>query len=262
LSTLLGAECGVTAAAVQQSACGELLKQTPEGALFAALAVPSLDTAIYLHAELATVLPMIDLLLGGAGAASSALRPLTDIEQEIFKPIVDLFAAELKTAWTPLVETSPRYAYHGMAEEVFPSAQRVLGLKFEIRVAEWQGTWNLILPSLLSTALIRKMEQQTGVAESEKSDASERRLRERLLDSRFRLELFLPPTTVSVRSLAHLKVGQVVVLKQPSSDPIDVNIDGVNLFQALPVSCGTRRGAQIKKIFPVAAGVEKEKGSS
>jgi flagellar motor switch protein FliM len=252
LSTLLGSECKVTPAGAEQIGYGDLVGQMPAGAMFGTLHVPFPEATVFLHAELATVLPAIDLMLGGAGTAATAARPLTEIEQEVFKPVVDLFTSELKAVWAPLVESSPQYEYRGAAEDIFPAAQRVLALKFEIGIGELSGTWNLILPALLSNALVRKIEQQTTPAESTKSGASEGRLRERLLDGSFRLELSLPPTMVSVRMLANLKAGQVVVLKRRSSDPIDVNVEGVHLFQASPVSCGTRRGAQIKKVLPRA----------
>jgi len=259
LSTLLGSECKVTAAGAEQIGYGDLAGQLPAGAMFGTLHVAFPETSVFLHADMATVLPMIDLMLGGAGAAASAARPLTEIEQEVFKPVVDLLTAELKAAWAPLVESSPRYEYRGAAEDIFPAAQRVLALKFEIAAGEWSGTWNLILPALLSNALVRKLELHTAPAESAKSGGNEGRLRERLLEGSFRVELFLPPTPVSVRMLAHLKAGQVVVFKRRSSDPIDVNLEGVHLFLASPVSCGARRGAQIKKVFPMEPRVKKEK---
>jgi flagellar motor switch protein FliM len=62
-----------------------------------------------------------------------------------------------------------------------------------------------------------------------------------------------------VRSLARLKEGQVVVLKQRASDPIDVSVEGIHLFQAAAVSCGEYRGAQIKQVLSAAKLVEKEK---
>jgi flagellar motor switch protein FliM len=261
LSSQLGAECTVTAAGAVQAEFSVLLEQLQPGAMFGTLQVRNPEATAFLHADLVSVLPMIDLILGGGGVGMPApeVRPLTEIEQDVFKSVVDLFAAELQTVWAPLVETSIRYAYDAAADAIFPASQRVLAFRFGIQVGDCQGTWSLILPSTVSNILVRNLEQKTSVAGSAKSDGTGRRLRERLLESQFRLELCLPPTTVSVRMLAHLKVGQVVVLKQPSGDPIDVNIEGINLFQALPVACGTRRGAQIQKVFPTATNAEEEK---
>ncbi len=257
LSNLLGSECTATLMGVEQIGYGELAKRMQQGALFGTVRVQSPETEVFLHAELATVFPMIDLMLGGAGNAAEAARPLTDIEQEIFKPVVDLLAAELQTIWAPLVKSSPRFAYHGAAEDVIPAGKQVLAVNIEIHFGEFHGVWNLILSLLLSSALIRTTQRQAGAAENDKAEGTERRLRERLLDSQVRLELALPPTTVSVRMLARLKEGQVVVLKQRASDPIQASVEGVHLFQASPVGCGDRRGAQIKKTFPLPKNEEK-----
>jgi flagellar motor switch protein FliM len=259
LSILLGSECKVTRMGVEQIAYGALAKQMSPGAVFAAIEVQSPETEVFLHADFATVLPMIDLMLGGAGHADEADRTLTEIEQEIFKPAVDLFSAELRAIWTPLVKSSLRYRYCGAGEDLLSAAKQVLSLKFEIQIGEFHGVWNLILSPLLASALIRRIEQQNTTAENDAGEGTELRLRECLLDSRFRMELALPPTTVSVRALARLKEGQVVVLKQHAGDPIEVSVEGVHLFQAFPVSCGEHRGAQIKQIFPIAPRDEKEK---
>jgi flagellar motor switch protein FliM len=259
LSVLLGAECKVTRMGAEQMPYGDLTKQVSEGVVFGTLEVQSPETTAYLHAELATILPMIDLMLGGAGSASEAARPLTEVEQEIFKPVIDLFAAELQAVWAPLVKAGARYTYHGTAEGAIPPGNKILAVKFEIQFGEFHGVWDLILPPLLGSALIRKIEQQTAAAGSDSGAGTERRLRERLLDSRVRIELSLPPTTVSVRALARLKEGQVVVLKQRAGDPIEARVEGVHLFQAMPVSCGEHRGAQIQQIFPAAQNGEREK---
>ena len=259
LSSLLALECKVTPMGVEQIAYGELTKQLSQGAMFGTIEVPSPETEVFLHADFATVLPMIDLLLGGAGNAAQAARPLTEIEQEVFKPAVELFAAELQAIWASLVKSRVRYRYGGAAEDLLPPAKPVLALKFEVQFGEFHGAWNLILSPLLSSALVRKLKPQSSTAEADGSEGTERRLRERLLDSRFRVELALPPTTVSVRSLARLKEGQIVTLKQPAGDPIEVSVEGVHLFKAFPVSCGEHRGAQIKQIFPMPKREEKEK---
>jgi len=258
LSALLGSECKAAPVSVEQMAYSDLVKLLPEGALFETLHIQSPEGSVFLQADLATVLPMIDLMLGGDGTAVETARSLTEIEQEIFKPVVDLFGAELQTVWAPLLETSLRFEYHGAAANVLPATEKALFVKLEIQVGELRGTWTLILPLLVSTALTRKVEQQLSRSEDDRSEQNQLRLRERMLDSRFRLELFLPPSTVSVRKLAHLKAGQVVVLKPRSTDPIHFNIAGINLFQASPVSCGIRRGAQIKRTLSIVKNGEKE----
>jgi flagellar motor switch protein FliM len=137
--------------------------------------------------------------------------------------------------------------HHGPAASLIAPNEKVLFLQFEIQMGEQTATWALILPAMVSSALTRKVELEIARSGNGKSQENERRMRERLMNSRFRLELSLPPSTVSVGKLANLKAGQVVVLKQRASDPLHFNLAEIKLFQASAVSCGARRGAQIRK---------------
>jgi flagellar motor switch protein FliM len=258
LSTLLGPECKTNPMSVELMTYGDLFKEPSEGALFETLRIQSPEGTVVLQADLASVLPMIDLLLGGAGTAAETIRPLTEIEREIFKPIIAMVAGELQAAWAPFLETSLRYEHCGAAANLLPANESVSSVKFEIQIGELRGTWILILPMMVSNALTRKLEQEASRADPDRSEQNQRRLKERLLDSRFLMELFLPPSGLSVRKLAHLKTGQVLVLKTRSTDPIQFQIAGIHLFQAVPVSCGARRGAQIKRTLSMVKSQEKE----
>jgi flagellar motor switch protein FliM len=258
LSTLLGCECKAVPTSAEQMVYGDLAKQFPESEFFGTIHTQAPEESVFLQADLASVLPMIDLTIGGIGGATETIRHLTDIERELFKPVVDMFGNDLQEAWAPVMEAVFRLDYCGGAANFLPAGERVLFVKFDIEIGELHGVWTLILPMLVTNALTRKLEEQLSRAASERSELNQQRLRERLLDSRFRLELFLPPSGISVRKLAHLKPGQVLVLKPRSSDPIHFNIEGINLFHASPVSCGMRRGAQIKRMLSTVKGKGKE----
>jgi flagellar motor switch protein FliM len=247
LSHLLGSECTVNAASVDQMAYGDLVKQFAEGISFSILETESPEGRIVLLSDLTSVLPIIDLLLGGTGAVTEAARPLTEIEQQIFEPVLGLVGSELQKLWAPLLRSQIRLEHHGPAASLIAPNEKVLFLQFEIQMGEQTATWALILPAMVSSALTRKVELEIARSGNGKSQENERRMRERLMNSRFRLELSLPPSTVSVGKLANLKVGQVVVLKQRASDPLHFNLAEIKLFQASAVSCGARRGAQIRK---------------
>jgi flagellar motor switch protein FliM len=258
LSNLIGSECKATPESVGQSSYPELAKQFPESVTFGTLSIQTPEANVYVQADLASVLPMVDLMLGGDGMKIDPIRPLTEIEREIIKPVIELLGAELRAAWAPFFESKPCFEYCDASASMLPSTERVLFIKFEIQIGELRGMWTLILPMLVSNALVRNLEQQLSPAESDRSEKNQLRLREKLLESHFKLELFLPPSGVSVRQLAHLKVGQVLVLKPRSNDPIHFNLEGINLFHALPVSCGAQRGAQIKRTLSIVKSEEKE----
>lgn len=260
LTALTGSECKAVPLSVEQMAYSDFIGQFPEAALYQVLRIEESEGKVFIQVDLPTVLALIDLTLGGDGKAVETSRPLTAVEQEIFEPILEMVGAELRTVWAPFMDTRVRAEQCGTAAKLLPVAEESLFIKFEMQVGELHGTWTLIVPLLVSNALTQKVEEELSEAISDQSEQNRRRLKERLLDSRFALELFLPPSAVSVRKLTHLKPGQVIVLKPRSGDPIQVKIAGVNLFQASPVSCGTHRGAQIRRALSVVGSEDKEAG--
>ena len=258
LSTLLGPECKTTPLSVELMMYDALVTQSPGGALFETLRIQAPEGSVLLLADLSSVLPMVDLLLGGLGTAAETIRPLSQIEWEIFKPIIDMVGAELQATWAPFLETSLHFEHCGPAANLLPATERVSSVKFEIQIGELRGTWVLVLPMLVSNVLIRKLEQELSKSDVDGSEQNRQRLKERLLDSKFALELLLPPSGVSVRKLAHLKTGQVLALKIRSNAPVHFHVAGINLFHASPVSCGSHRGAQIKRTLSILENEGKE----
>ena len=207
LSTILGTECTASPESLEQLTYGDLVKQFPESTFFGTLDRQVPEGRVLIQADLALVLPMIDLLLGGQGTSGETIRHLTEIEREIFRPVIDMFGVELSVAWAPFLETVLQFGHIGAVANLLPATEKIVFVKFKIQVGELTGMWTLILPMLLSNALTRKLEQQLSRAEGEKSEENQHRLREKLMDSCLTLELYLPPSGISVRKLAHLKTG-------------------------------------------------------
>jgi len=259
LAALLRVVCEVPLLGAKQSSFEQFASRIPETAHLSAFRIQSPEGRAVVQADLAGVLPMVDLLLGGPGTAPEAIRGLTEIEAEIFEPVMQTFCHDLQATWLPLLETELQFEQNaGPKTSWMPANEKVLLLKFEIQLPESRGEWILGLPSLVSSALLRKLAQQTSPAEHATSDQNRRRLQELLLESRFDLELSLPPSTVSVREIAKLAPGDIVVLKPRSTDPIHLNVAGHNLFLASPIGCGPHRGAQVRKVLSIAAKQGKE----
>jgi flagellar motor switch protein FliM len=259
LSELLRVACEVQLVGAKQTTYEEFASRIPETAHLGAFRIQSPEGHAVVQADLAVVLPMVDLLLGGPGTAPETIRGLTEIEGEIFEPVMQTFCSDLQAIWLPLLETELQFEQTAAPKtDWMPANEKVLLLKCEIQLPESRGEWMLVLPSLLSSALLRKLSQQTSPAEHGTSDQNRRRLQELLLESRFDLELSLPPSSVSVREIAKLAPGDIVVLKPRSTDPIHLNVAGHNLFLASPIGCGPHRGAQVRKVLSIAAKQAKE----
>ena len=129
---------------------------------------------------------------------------------------------------------------------------------FDLTLGENQGKLTLALPASVSTALIREIAAESPFSEPANSQKNQTRLREILANCRFDTELALPPSAVSVREVFALQPGSIVVLNVRATEPIHLNVAGKKMFLAVPVGCGSQRGAQIEKVLSVAPEKENE----
>jgi flagellar motor switch protein FliM len=246
---------------VEQIAYSELISRLPEFTYLASLRVMPIDARATIQAELSLVFPIVDLVLGGTGSDPIDPRELTEIEEQIFETVVRLIARDLQTTWAPVLDIDIIFdlrQQHTQIQSLMLPTEKVLSLTFEIRLPESRGSLNLAFPAVVSNTLLRKLSVQWSYFERTPSREARRKLQDRLLESRFAVNLSLPPSPLSIRELAALEPGRVLVLPKHVHEPIHLNVAGKPMFRAYPIRHGPNRGARIDRRIPLRPGVKKE----
>ena len=180
---------------VEQLAYGDFLGRVPEQTYFATVGLSPLEEWASIQLDLPLVFPIIDLLLGGPGQSLEEQRDLTEIEEHIIESIVAIICRELQATWQPVLPLEFRVGQRLKKAQIMTlmsPVERVLNLSFEIRLTDIRGTLNLIFPPVVSNMLLRKLAQQ-GMARRRRPSADDAaRIRERLLDAKFTVQLDLP----------------------------------------------------------------------
>jgi len=235
---------------VEQILYSEFLSRVPELTYLASLQVMPLDARATMQADLTLVFPIVDLVLGGSGADPIDPRDLTEIEEQIFETVVRLIARDLQTTWVPVLALEIQFDQRQQLTQVqglMLPTEKVMSLTFEIRLPDSRGTLNLAFPAVISNALLRKLSVQWSYAERSPSKETQKQLQDRLLESRFEVNLSLPPSPLTIRELVELEPGRVLILPKRAQEPIDLNVAGKPMFRAYPIRQGTRRGARIDR---------------
>ena len=235
---------------VEQILYSEFLSRLPELTYLASFQVLPLDARATMQADLSLVFPIVDLVLGGSGADPIDPRELTEIEEQIFETVVRLIARDLQTTWAPVLPLDIQFdqrQQHTQVHGLMLPTEKVMSLTFEIRLPDARGTLNLAFPAVISNALLRKLSVQWSYAERSPSQESRQQLQDRLLESRFSVNLSLPPSPLSIREVVELEPGRVLVLPKRAQDPINFNVAGKAMFRAYPIRQGTSRGARIER---------------
>ncbi len=225
---------------------GQFLQGIPEVTYLASCKLIPGGISILLQLDLAVAFPLIDVLLGGEGKGEMPLRGITEIEEQILESVMHIICRELQSSWQPLaLEFQFEYRQHaGQVEQLIAGAEKVLLLIFEIRVLDRRGTLNVVVPAKVSNALLRKLSDRSGAKQRPRIE-SERRLRTRLLNCPFAVELTIPSLKVTLRGLAELAPGGVLKLGRSTQHPATLVVAGREMFTAQVARHGPLRAAQI-----------------
>lgn len=241
-------------ASLEQKTLSAFTKDLQEPTYLAALRFPSLNTHALLRIDVPLVFQMLDLMLGGDGKQQMDVRDFTEIEEEIFESAVRVLCDELRSAWQPVLETDARFDRRinlAQSASLMPASEKLLLTTFDVSLAENQGKLTLAFPAAVSTALTRDLAIEPLRSQPTNSQKNRARLQEVVANCGFDTDLMLPPSSVSVREIFALKPGSIVVLNVRAAEPIHLNVAGKNMFLAVPVGCGSQRGAQIERILSI-----------
>jgi flagellar motor switch protein FliM len=248
-------------ASVEQILYSEYLGRLPDLTYLATMTMMPIDARATIQADLSLVFPIVDLVLGGSGDDPIEARELTEIEEQIFETVVRVLARDMQTTWAPVLEVSIEFEQrqqHAQIQGLMLPTEKVLSLTFEIRLPDAHGTLNLAFPAVVANALMRKLSVRRSHLERIPSRAARKQVQSRLLESRFALDLSLPPSPLSIREIVDLEPGKVLVLPKRVQEPIHLNVAGKPMFYAYPIRHGPSRGARIEQRIPLRASPKQE----
>jgi flagellar motor switch protein FliM len=242
----VGFDCNLVS--VEQLQYREVMARVPEMAYLASLIIEPNNALAVLQLELALAFPIIDVLLGGPGAAGPH-RELTGIEEQILEDVVRIIIRELGTAWGSMglqfnFEFDQRQQPTQM-QRLMPPSEPTLALSFEIRIAESQGTLNVVLPGVVSDTLIRKLAKEWEYKRPRAAADGDKRLRAQMLDATFLAELQVE-VTVPAKKLLNLEAGDLLVFPYAADAPATLRIGGQKMYAARVARHGPQRAAQLQ----------------
>jgi len=193
------------------------------------------------------VFPIIDLLLGGAGAAWQDSHELTEIDEEIMQSVTALIVKEIESSWRTLKLSLSlgRCIKPGQIQQVFLANEKLVLLMFEMTIGDTSGCFNLVLPTSFVGFLLRHLKAAQSKKISSLRLTRNPSLRERILDCEFVVAADITQMRVLVKDLIDVKVGMVLKLRAPVKNPGRLTVEDVEIFEALPVRNGIRKAAQL-----------------
>jgi flagellar motor switch protein FliM len=206
-----------------------------------------MESSFLIEMDIRLIFPIIDLLLGGAGTtASDEARELTEIDEEIMEIITTLIVKEVDRSWRALnLSLTPGHCIKpAQITQIYPANEKLVLLMFEMTVGATTGSFKIALPTSFVGFLLRHMKaaQSKKISIRHLPNPS---LRERILDCEFNVAVDITQMRVLVKDLIGLKPGMILKMKAPVKNPGRLTVEGVDIFEALPVRNGTLKAAQL-----------------
>jgi flagellar motor switch protein FliM len=249
LSAYLRAFVDVTISSMDQISYSTFIKSLSDPTLFASLGMRPLDGNIALELNPSLVFPMIDMILGGPGRATSENRNLTEIELNIIDGVLKLAMRDLTEAWHPVMDLEFFLEGKGTKAQMFQivsPAEAVIAVHLELKIGDNLGMMNLCIPSRILKMLRNKFDQQWNAPRQKPTGSEAELISELLKPVSFPLSGEIRSSKLTMDDLLKISVGDIIELNERAGDPILLCVGGVPKFTGRIVQ---RRG---KKAFEIA----------
>ena len=174
-------------------------------------------------------------------------REVTEIEESVLESVGQVIGHELGLVSERLgmqVEFERRQPAAQMLR-IMPPEEKTLTLTFDVTMRDSKGMLNIAFPSVVSSALIRKLRSEMVYERARGPAVSQESIGKRLLPSKVMLELATPAIPVRLSQLLTLQTGEVLPLLRNAEEPALLRMRDRQWWSARPVSSRNRRAAQL-----------------
>jgi flagellar motor switch protein FliM len=193
---------------------------------------------------------MIDRLFGGPGRTPAKTRPLTEIERTIVERISQRMLDLSKEAWENITELTPRVEFiesNPQFAQIVSPMEMVILISLETRVGDLEGIINFCIPYIVLEPIIEKLSVHYWFARTPKEHKQENvlYLKQKIESAQISFRVILGTTSITVRELLDLQVGDVVPLDRSVNSPLEVLVGNRLKFYAKPGIQNNRLAVQI-----------------
>ncbi|MCH8149986.1 MAG: flagellar motor switch protein FliM [Planctomycetes bacterium] len=236
LSGFLRTIVEVRVATTEQLTYSEFIHSLPNPTNFNLLTAEPLEGQICLELSPLIIYPIIDRLMGGQNTELFIpQRPLTLIEGRLVRRITDRALANLNEAWKNLVdvkfEISEVESNPHLVQIVAPN-EIVVVIGFEIKMTGRAGTMSLCIPFNVIEPVMDKLVTQGWLAYQRQTPAADQTedIARGLASTKVEVAAFLAQTTITVRELLGLQIGDIIQTTKPTTGEIILQVKGENKF--------------------------------
>ncbi|MBN8644988.1 MAG: flagellar motor switch protein FliM [Planctomycetes bacterium] len=241
----------------EQMTYSEFIAGLPNPTSFNLLTAEPLEGRVCLEVSPLIIYPIIDRLLGGTNSELFIpQRPLTVIETRLISKVIDRALDGLKDAWDGVKtldfkltdsESNPQLVLIVAPNEV------VVVIGFELKMANRAGTMNICYPYAVIEPIIGALSSQSWFTSGKQTANKEsaKHVAGQLTRAALSVTGLLAETTITLRDLMNLEVGDLIATEKPANQPVVLCVEGEKKLLA---TVGQIKGSKALKVLrPVTA---------
>ena len=251
LSAQLRSLVHVHVASVEQITYEEFIRSIPTPTTLAVINMDPLRGNAVLEIDPAITFCMIDRLFGGRGLTSgNKNRDLTDIEQEVMEGVIVRILANIREAWTQVIDLRPRFAQietNPQFAQIVPPTEMVVLITLETKVGEEEGMMNFCIPYLVLEPIVSKLSSQYWFSSVRKNSTTQYlgTIKQQLTSVDMDVVADFGSINLPIRDVLSLRVGDVIRLSNIKvGDPLSLSVGNEKKFYCQPGVGGKKRAVQ------------------
>jgi len=255
LSGFLRTIVEVKVATCEQMTYSEFISGLPNPTSFNLIQSDKLEGEMCLEISPLIIYPIIDRLLGGTSQELFIpQRPMTLIETRLISNITTRGLTALSEAWAGVkqmsftilaTESNPQLV------QIVPPNEVVVIVGFELKLANRAGTMNLCIPYNVIEPVMDQLNAQNwfSASKSQRSPEVEALIGKGLNVAPIGLTAELARTSITLRDLVQLEIGDMIETEKGASDPIVVCVEGEPKFFATVGQFKGKKALRITKVI-------------
>ncbi len=232
LSGFLRTIVEVKVATCEQMTYSEFISGLPNPTSFNLVEADALDGQICLELSPLIIYPIIDRLLGGTTQdLFIPQRPMTVIEARLIGNVTTRGLSALAEAWSTVKELKFKVAAtesNPQLVQIVPPNEVVVVVGFEMKMSNRAGTMNLCIPYAVIEPVMDELSAQSwfSASKNQKSPQTEAHITGSLSRAALTVTGLLAKTTITMRDLMEMSVGDLIVTDKPANQPVEVYVEG------------------------------------
>lgn len=261
LSAQLRAPIQMEVLSVEQLTFEEFIRSIPNPTILNIFSLYPLEGSAIMEINPNLGFAFLDRLLGGPGYAPSKIRGLTEIERTIIEKIVQTMLDYLSEPWGTIIELIPsleRVETNPQFTQLVSPSEIMMIVSLETRMAEILGMINICIPFLVLEPIIDKLNVHYYHSSSSQKTNQDNidNIRNKLVNIQVPIKAVLGCTSMTVRELLDLNVGDVVQLDHHIKNDLEVIIGQRAKFLGKPGILDNKISIQVSQIVEGGNGNE------